>query len=152
MAHTSTAVPRRIFSIATSRTLFPRDSFHQLSPYSIRLYSSAAGPPRRIGRSRNLSFRSSHSRRHLQALIPPSGRAASFSIAHDHSFNQARSYASQTDGPGQSQTFREYRLRQEIEQRRRATRELEDDLLRLEIDVADARYHLNLHELASLPV
>ena len=152
MATTSTAVPRRVFSIATSRTLLPHDSFHQLSPDSVRLYSSAAGLPRRIRKSRNPSFRSTYSRHHLHALIPRSGGAASFSIAHDHSFNQARSYASQTDGLSQSDTFREYRLRQEIEQRRRAIRELEDDLLRSEINVADARLHLNLQELATLPV
>jgi hypothetical protein len=152
MAQTSTAVLRRVFSKSISRTLFPRESFHQLLPDSIRLYTSAAGLPRRVRKSRILSFRSTYSRRHLQALIPPLSRAASFSVAHDHSFNQARSYASQTDGLGQSETFREYRLRQEIEQRRRALRELEDDLLRSEIDVADARFHLNLQELASLPV
>lgn len=152
MARASTAVSGRVFVIASSTNTVQHHGFRQFSSDLSRLYSPAAAPTRPNSKSYLPRLRSAYATCARQTLTPRSSGGTSFSIPRELTLTQIRRYASQIDGLGQSETFREYRLRQEIEQRRRAIRELENDLLRSEIDVADARFHLNLQELASLPV
>lgn len=144
------AVPGRVFSVATSRTLIRHRGFHRVSSDSNRHCNPAESFQERSVKSQIRNFHLAFRCCSLRAFSPWSGRASGFSITRDCSIEQVRSFASQADGLGQSETFREYRIRQEIEQRRRALRELEDDVLRSQIEVADARFHLNLQELASL--
>ena len=66
------------------------------------------------------------------------------------SLHQARCYATQKDGLGQSETFREYRIRQDIEQRRRVLRQLEVDALSSDVEVNDMRLQLDRHQLEHL--
>jgi hypothetical protein len=142
MARASTAVRGRVFSVTTSRTSIRHHSFHHFSSPSTRLQCPAASFPRPASKPHFSSLRSA----------PSSTLAPSSSTPQSSPFSQIRHYAGQKDGLGQSETFREYRLRQEIEQRRRTLQGLEDEMLRTEIEVADARFHLNLQELARLPV
>ena len=166
MARASTAVPGGVFSVAaTSRTLIWQRGFQRLSSDSSYVYKSAAGVSRKVLRARLSSFQTASSQCSQKTCLPcGSFRLSSFSsntttisIAGARSIinSHVRCFASQsqkTDGLGRSETFKEYRIQQEVEQRRRAIRELEDDLLRSQVEVADARFHLNLQELASLPV
>lgn len=144
MAKASTAVSGRLFSITASGTLIRQSSFQQLSSASIRLRNKTT----------DLTIRRLITKP-LCDLGPPTFRTSSYLVSPLRArqvLGQTRCFASQTDGLGQSETFKEYRLRERIEQRRRALRALEDDLLRSQVKVADARFQLNLQELASLPV
>ena len=170
MARASTAVPRRVFSVAaTSRTLIRQRSFHRLLEDSSYIHNSAAGISWKGLQTHLSTFQTVSSQCGSQQTCLPccslrpssfnfrSSSSSSNSISGSRSniVSQIRCFASQsqkTDGLGRSETFKEYRIQQEVEQRRRAIRELEDDLLRSQVEVADARFHLNLQELASLPV
>ena len=168
MARACTAVPGRVFSVAaTSRTLIRQRGFNRLLSDSRYNYGSVNHVSRKGLQARLSNFQIASSQPSQQTCFPRcSIRLSSFSFNTSTSFsniagarwitiNQARHLASQsqkTDGLGRSETFKEYRIQQEVEQRRRAIQELEDDLLRSQVEVADARFHLNLQELASLPV
>jgi hypothetical protein len=168
MARASTAVPGRVFSVAsTPRTLIRQLSIHRLLVESSSIYSSAARVSPKGLQARLPNYQTASSRCGQQTCLPRcSLRSSSFRFSSSSSSNsisgsrsiiigQVRCFASQsqkTDGLGRSETFKEYRIQQEVEQRRRAIQELEDDLLRSQVEVADARFHLNLQELASLPV
>jgi hypothetical protein len=167
MARASTAVPGRVFSVvATSRILSRQRGFHRTSPDASYNYSPGAGVSRKGLQAQLPSFQTASSQCGSQqiCLSRCSSRHSSFSSSNSSSIAgarpiishaQIRCFASQsqkTDGLGRSETFKEYRIQQEVEQRQRAIRELEDDLLRSQVEVADARFHLNLQELASLPV
>ena len=169
MARASTAVPGRVFSVAaTSRTLIRQRGFNRLLSDSRYNYGSVNHVSRKGLQARLSNFQIASSQPSQQICLPRcSSRLSSSSfnssisisniggIRSINSLSQVRHFASQsqkTDGLGRSETFKEYRIQQEVEQRRRAIQELEDDLLRSQVEVADARFHLNLQELASLPV
>ena len=166
MARASTAVPGRVLSVAsTPSALLRQRCFHRLPSGLSYIYTSATGHSQKSRKAHLSSFQtaSSHCGRQETCLRLFSFWPSSFRLSSSSTntrtpsviSNQARYFASQsqkTDGLGRSETFKEYRIQQEVEQRRRAIRELEDDLLRSQVEVADARLHLNLQELVSLPV
>jgi hypothetical protein len=147
MARAITAVSGRVFTIATPRTSLGINSTQRLPSIAKRRYYAAIGGDQRPSLRCSMCVLSlRHARTLLIRLRKPASTADVF-LPH-----QIRCFANQTDRRKQSETFREYRILQEIEQRRRTLRELEDEILRSQIEVSDIRLLLNLKELDSLPV